>query len=72
MQPNFAFLGHLQAILRCLNSKEIKLLSSIRVICIPLDLRSVQLRFQVQQQFQHVEYDMNQTLLTIFKKELNY
>ena len=43
LQLNFAFWDTFK-LLRCLNSKEIKLQSSIRVICILLDLISVQLK----------------------------
>ena len=43
LQPNFAFWDTFN-LLRCLNSKEIKLQSSIRVICILFDLISVQLK----------------------------
>ena len=43
LRPNFAFWDTFK-LLRCLNSKEIKLQSSIRVICILLDLISVQLK----------------------------
>ena len=66
MQPNFLFWGNLK-LLKCLNSKEIKLQSSIRVICIIFDLiffswkLKRKQRFQVRRQFQHFEYDMNQT-----------
>ena len=68
---NFAFWDTFM-LLRCLNSKEIKLQSSIRVICIIFDLiffswkLKRKQRFQVRRQFQHFEYDMNQTLIGLF------
>ena len=43
LRPNFAFWDTFK-LLRCLNSNKIKLQSSIRVICILLDLISVQLK----------------------------
>ena len=43
LRPNFAFWDTFK-LLRCLNSKEINLQSSIRVTCILLDLISVQLK----------------------------
>ena len=67
LQPNFAF-WDIFMLLRCLNSKEIKLQSSIRVICIIFDLiffswkLKRKQRFQVRRLFQRFEYDMNQTL----------
>ena len=57
LKPNFAFWDILM-LLRCLNSKEIKLQSSIRVICIIFDLiffswkLKIKQIFQVRQQFQ--------------------
>ena len=58
LKPNFAFWDILM-LLRCLNSKEIKLQSSINVICIIFDLIFFQLKikrkqiFQVRHQFGH-------------------
>ena len=58
LQPNFAF-WDIFMLLRCLNSKEIKLQSSINVICIIFDLIFFQLKikrkqiFQVRHQFGH-------------------
>ena len=58
LQPNFAF-WDIFVLLTCLNSKEIKLQSSIRVICIIFDLIFFQLKikrkqiFQVWHQFGH-------------------
>ena len=66
LEPNIAFWGTFM-LLRCLNSKEIKLQSSIRVICIIFDLiffswkLKRKQRFQVRRLFQRFEYDMNQT-----------
>ena len=45
LQPNFAF-WDIFMLLRCLNSKEIKLQSSIRVICIIFDLIFFQLKIK--------------------------
>jgi hypothetical protein len=45
LQPNFAF-WDIFLLLRCLNSKEIKLQNSIRVICIIFDLIFFQLKIK--------------------------
>ena len=45
LQPNFAFWDTFM-LLKCLNSKEIKLQSSIRVICIMFDLIFFQLKIK--------------------------
>ena len=46
LQPNFAF-WDIFMLLRCLNSKEIKLQNSIRVICIIFDLIFFQLKIKI-------------------------
>ena len=51
LQPNFAFLD-IFMLLRCLNSKEIKLQSSIRVICIIFDLIFFSWKLEIKQIFQ--------------------
>ena len=51
LQPNFAF-WDIFMLLRCLNSKEIKLQSSIRVICIIFDLIFFSWKLKIKQMFQ--------------------
>ena len=51
LKPNFAFWDILM-LLRCLNSKEIKLQSSIRVICIIFDLIFFSWKLKIKQIFQ--------------------
>ena len=51
LQPNFAF-WDIFMLLRCLNSKEIKLQSSIRVICIIFDLIFFSWKLKIKQIFQ--------------------
>ena len=51
LKPNFAFWDILM-LLRCLNSKEIKLQSSIRVICIIFDLIFFSWKLKIKHMFQ--------------------
>ena len=51
LQPNFAF-WDIFMLLTCLNSKEIKLQSSIRVICIIFDLIFFSWKLKIKQIFQ--------------------